>query len=78
MTAVPRRIRLVWFAHQAKIEKGFWRNCHLERVVFGGPDDVETALVGHLDHFQRMTSNFLHVQAVVNPLKVYSKLEFHG
>ena len=50
---------------------------HLHRVMLGGPCDLEPRTVGHLDHFQRVAGDILHVEAVVDPLHVDGELEFH-
>jgi hypothetical protein len=41
------------------------------------PDDVETALFGHLHHVQRMACHLLHGQAGVHAFQVDCELKFH-
>jgi hypothetical protein len=41
------------------------------------PGDVETALIGHLHHFQRVARDLLHVEAVVYTLKIDGQLKLH-
>jgi hypothetical protein len=46
-------------------------------VVFGGPDVVKPTGLGDLDHFKGMARDVFHIQTVVNPFHIHSKLEFH-
>jgi hypothetical protein len=46
--------------------------------MFRRPNDVKAALIGHLDHLQRVARDILHIKAVIHPFKIDSELELHA
>ena len=50
---------------------------HLERMVFGGPDGLETAPIGHLHHVERVRLDLLHIDVVIQPFKIHCQLKLH-
>ena len=57
--------------------EGVGGNRHLDGMVFGGPDNIKPARLGHLHHVQRVPRHVVHIKAVVDPLQIDRELEFH-
>jgi hypothetical protein len=46
--------------------------------MFRRPNDVKATLIGHLDHFQRVPGDILHIKAVIHTFKIDGELELHA
>ena len=53
------------------------RDRHLQRVMFGGPGDLETGVVGHADHLCHVIADILDPGRGVHALKVDGDMKLH-
>ena len=58
--------------------EGVGRDRHLDRMVFGSPDDLESRRIGHLHHVHGVAGDIPHVDRRVVAGKIDRKTEFHG
>ena len=66
------------FAPPCQDLKGIGGDGHFQRVMLGGPGDFKAACLGHLDHFERVIAQRLHISRRIEPFEIDCEVEFHA